>query len=233
MDKMNVLSEGIDTLIHEVDLGHDSEDYMSLVQVDRKKSKDVMDLLGDKIRIMQQRLKEQIEIIRSHAYIDGLTGMRNRTAYTEYLQKLEKKIAENPDLVFSVVVFDINQLKAVNDDFGHDVGDKLIVGISEDIRAVFGDKQVFRVGGDEFVAILDEPDPSEMTAAVKAIIGRKNRESPIFHDPSVEIGLSVGFATYDAVTDRTYSEVFHRADNAMYADKKAFYQTHVDRRKTR
>lgn len=80
---------------------------------------------------------------------------------------------------------------------------------------------------------MDSPDPSEKIAKVKATIARKNQESPIFHNPNVEIGLSIGFATYDASTDRTYSEVFNRADNAMYADKRVFYQTHEDRRKKR
>ena len=91
--------------------------------------------------------------------------------------------------------------------------------------------RIYRTGGDEFVAILDEPDSSEKIAALKAIVARKNAESPILHDPGIEIGLSVGSATYDPFVDRTYSEVFNRADNAMYADKRAFYQTHEDRRK--
>lgn len=101
------------------------------------------------------------------------------------------------------------------------------------IREAFGGNRIYRVGGDEFVAILDDSDPSERIKKVKATIDRKNKESPIFHNPGVEIGLSVGSATYDSSTDRTYSEVFNRADNAMYADKRAFYQNHEDRRKKR
>lgn len=233
MDKMNNLSESIDTLIREFDNGFDNEDYYSQVQVDRNAMRDGMDLLGEKIRVMQLHLKEQIEVVRSHTYLDGLTGLQNRTAYTEYLQILEKKIINNPDLIFSVVVFDINQLKTVNDDYGHDMGDKLIIGISQDITEIFDEKRVYRVGGDEFVAIVDEADPSEKTKAVKDIIARKNAESPLSHDPGVEIGLSIGYATYDSSKDRTYSEVFNRADNAMYADKRAFYETHEDRRSRR
>ncbi len=125
----------------------------------------------------------------------------------------------------------INQLKIINDDYGHDVGDKLIIDISGVIREFFGEDRLYRVGGDEFVAILDSPDPTEKISKVKAAIARKNQESSIIHDPNVEVGLSIGSATYDAGTDRTYSEVFNRADNAMYADKRAFYQTHEDRRK--
>ena len=234
INKMNDLSDGIETLIEEVSPDNADEEQSSFIGMEGDGGmNDAMGLLEEKICSMQLRLSEQIEVIRSNAYIDGLTGLNNRSSYMEYLQILEKKIAENPDLVFSVVVFDINQLKIINDDFGHETGDKLILGISEDIREAFGGNRIYRVGGDEFVAILDDPDPSERIKKVKATIDRKNKESPIFHNPSVEIGLSVGFATYDSSTDRTYSEVFNRADNAMYADKRAFYQNHEDRRKKR
>ncbi|MBP5266754.1 MAG: diguanylate cyclase [Lachnospiraceae bacterium] len=233
MDRMSELSQGIDTLIHEVDLGNNSENYTELVYVDRSSMKDAVDMLGEKIRLMQVRLKEQIKVIRSHAYIDGLTGLHNRTAYTEFLNLLEKRIAENSNYVFSVVVFDINQLKMINDDYGHDMGDKLIIAIARDIRNVFGEQRVYRIGGDEFVAILDEPDPSERITALRISAAQSRAKAPIIAGQNIETGLSIGFATYDAATDRTYSDVFHRADNAMYADKRAFYETHADRRRRR
>lgn len=231
--KMNDLSKGVETLIEEV--AFDSDTFDAPIFKDELNStkgvKDMMEFMGEKLVIMQARLASQIEVIRSHAYIDGLTGMNNRTSYMEYLQILEKKIQEKPDIVFSVVVFDINQLKIINDDYGHDTGDKLIIAISKDIRDVFGMSRIYRIGGDEFVAILDEPYPTELVKALKDIIAKKNKESPIFHDPSVEVGVSVGFATYDPSIDQAYANVFERADNAMYADKRLFYQTHEDRRK--
>jgi len=232
MSKMNSLASGIDTLIHEADIGHESDDYMSLVHVDDYKGmRDGIDLLGEKIGVMQMHLKEQIDIVRSHAYVDALTGVNNRNAYTEYLQVLEKKIINNPDFVFSVVVFDINQLKAVNDDLGHDIGDRVIIGTAHDICEVFGEKRVYRVGGDEFVVILDETDFKDKIKVLKDIINRKSAEATAKHKAKVDVGLSVGYAVYDPDKDRTYSEVFHRADNAMYADKRKFYETHEDRRR--
>ena len=230
--KMNDLSLGIETLINEV-VPERADEHHQLFAASKAGSgmSDSMNILGEKIGVMQESLTREIDIIRSHAYLDGLTGMNNRTAYMEYLQILEKKLTENPDMVFTVVVFDINQLKVINDDFGHDAGDKLIIEISGAISEAFEGTRIYRTGGDEFVAILDEPDPSEKIAALRAIVARKNLESPTLHDPGIEIGLSVGTATYDPSIDRTYSEVFHRADNAMYADKRAFYQTHEDRRK--
>ena len=106
----------------------------------------------------------------------------------------------------------------INDDFGHDEGDKLIIEVSKDILQVFGGNRIYRVGGDEFVAILDDPDPSEKILKVKELLAKK---------------ISIGYATYDPEIDRTYSDVFHRADNAMYVDKREFYKTHEDRRMKR
>ena len=234
LNKMNDLSGGIETLVNEVAPEIEGEERQLFTESeDNKNMSDSMDALSEKILVMQMRLASQVEIVRSHAYIDGLTGMNNRTSYMEYLQVLQKKLEENRNYIFSVIVFDINQLKIINDDYGHDKGDKLIVGIAGDIREVFGGNRIYRVGGDEFVAICDDPDPSDKIARVKTIISKKNKESPVFHDSSVEIGLSIGYATYDPSIDTCYADVFDRADNAMYADKRAFYQTHEDRRKKR
>ncbi len=216
IDKMNDLSNGIQTLINEVETESEKDEFFSLADSDNDKDMtDSMELLGEKILIMQMRLAKHIEIIRSQAYIDGLTGLNNRTSYMEYLQILEKKIEEHPDTVFSVVLLDINQLKMINDDFGHDQGDVLIIETANKIRDVFGGNRVYRIGGDEFVAILDETDPTDK-------IERARGDN-----------ISIGYATYDPATDKDYSDVFHRADDAMYADKRAFYKTHEDRRKKR
>ena len=234
VDKMNDLSNGIQTLVKEVDSGEDDFGYFALSDMESDKSvKDSVKLLEEKIVIMQMRLTNQIEVIRSHAYIDGLTGVNNRNSYMEYLQILEGKIISDPGLVFTVIVFDINQLKMINDDFGHDQGDKLIIEVAKEILQVFGGNRIYRVGGDEFVAILDDPDPTEKIYQVKELLAKKNAQLPILDDSNFEVGISIGFATYDPEIDRTYSDVFHRADNAMYADKREFYKTHEDRRMKR
>ena len=64
-------------------------------------------------------------------------------------------------------------------------------------------------------------------------MAKKNDSESIINDPDFEIAISVGFAAYDPDIDRTYSDVFQRADNAMYVDKRDFYMTHEDRRKRR
>ena len=105
--------------------------------------------------------------------------------------------------------------------------------MAKEILQVFGGNRIYRVGGDEFVAILDDPDPTEKIYQVKELLAKKNAQLPILDDSNFEVGISIGFATYDPEIDRTYSDVFHRADNAMYADKREFYKTHEDRRMKR
>ncbi|RKM61893.1 sensor domain-containing diguanylate cyclase [Butyrivibrio sp. CB08] len=233
-DKMNELSNGIDTLINEALPGVDTREDSQITKTDKNVNmSDAMEVLGEKIGVMQMRLSRQIENIRSNAYVDALTGLNNRNSYIEYLQILEKKIAEDANYIFSVVVFDINQLKVINDDYGHDTGDRLIESIAGDIKVAFAGGRIYRVGGDEFVAILEEADLSDRIATLREIVARKNKEAPITHNPDLDIGVSLGCATYDPKMDRTYSEVFNRADDAMYADKREFYKTHEDRRKKR
>ena len=183
--------------------------------------------------VMQERLTRQLDDMRSHAYVDGLTHLNNRTSYEEYIRLLENRMKEQLDYVYSVIVFDINQLKVINDDYGHEKGDELIVSVAGDIRESFDGHRIYRIGGDEFVCIFDGTDPSAGVAKMREIVARKNQESPILHNTQFDVGVSVGTATYDPAQDESYADVFRRADAAMYADKRAFYQTHEDRRKRR
>ena len=229
--KMNDLSEGIETLVHEVAPESEAENNTYLASMESKKSfGDAVDLLGDKISVMQARLAKQIEVIRSHAYVDSLTGLNNRTSYEEYVNHLEKKLIDGLRISFSVVVFDINQLKAVNDTFGHEYGDMVIASVAKDISRFFEGHKIYRIGGDEFVCILEDVDPSGIIEKLREEVEKKNQESPILHDSSFSIGVSIGCATFDPAIDYGYMEVFNRADIAMYEDKRAFYKTHQDRR---
>ena len=234
ISKMNELAVGIESLIHEVASESDNRPTTSLTGTKNQKGmKDSIDLLGEKINVMQERLTRQLEDMRAHAYVDGLTHLNNRTSYEEYICLLETRMKENQDLVYSVIVFDINQLKVINDDYGHEKGDELIVSIAGDIRESFDGHRIYRIGGDEFVCIFDGADTSAGVAKMREIIARKNQESPILHNTQFDVGVSIGAATYDSSMDKSYMDVFNRADAAMYADKRAFYQTHEDRRKRR
>lgn len=116
-----------------------------------------------------------------------------------------------------MAVFDINHLKTINDEEGHEAGDRVIEEVADALRHSFGIDTVYRIGGDEFVAILDENDPKDQMKEL-----RRNLK---------KAAISMGYAFFDKAADKEYSTVFNRADEAMYADKKEYYLIHQDRRK--
>ena len=92
------------------------------------------------------------------ADIDPLTGANNKNAYIQWEKKINAAIEKGEQEPFAVAVFDINDLKKVNDLYGHKEGDACIRAACEKICAVFNRSPVFRVGGDEFIAILSGED---------------------------------------------------------------------------
>ncbi len=223
---MRKLSDEIETLVQEVSF--DSYWYEEQHEIkDEKTSDDEIEVIAIKIRSLQDRLEEQIDYVKSLAYIDGLTGIENRTAYMEQVKRIEENISSGK-ASFTVVVCDINQLKLINDDYGHEEGDKLITLVARTLQELFSNEKIYRIGGDEFVIIGKDPDYSGRISDLKAKLESKRHEID-----DLPASVSAGFSVYDKGADKEYSEVFNRADKLMYEDKKIFYQTHEDRRKIR
>lgn len=153
------------------------------------------------------------------AYKDPLTQVRNSNAYTESKSIVDGKIKKGEVTEFGVVVFDLNNLKTVNDTLGHDAGDKYIKDSCMLICHVFAHSPVFRIGGDEFVAILQKEDYVNRDL----LVGKFNAQIDTNMDrggPVVAAGMSV-FAPGD---DICFDTVFERADALMYARKKELKQ---------
>ena len=102
-------------------------------------------------------LREHKKIQQAITYRDPLTGLRNTTSYWDWIIDFNKKINEE-EISFGVVVFDLNRLKETNDTYGHNSGNKLIVTAAKIISETFKRSPVFRIGGDEFVVILQNRD---------------------------------------------------------------------------
>ena len=217
LKEMNIISGEIETLVHETAPAADSEIWK---HEDGTPSGDEIQSLGDRIHSLQQKLSDQITLVRSRAYVDGLTGLGNRTAYEDQVKQLDEEIKEG-NILFSIAVFDLNGLKEINDTYGHGKGDEVIRKAAHLIRTSFPDGKAYRIGGDEFIVILEGPSPYlEMT--LEHI--RSHGEG---------ISMSAGSAEYHQETDTDYHMVFNRADVAMYDDKREYYRTHGDRRRKR
>lgn len=168
---------------------------------------------------------EQIGQISQEAYRDSLTGVGSKAAYIRKVSEINREIAEGaPE--FAVIMVDMNNLKYINDDFGHKAGDLYIKGCCHLICEFFKHSPVFRIGGDEFAAILQGQDYNNR-AVITAGLRNAYKESFEQEDkePWLRYSAAVGLAEY-ASDDNTFELVFKRADKAMYEEKKQFKKKH-------
>lgn len=221
LNEMNVISNGIETLVKEMSPG------TAVALVNKPKATEADDdeiaTLANRIQSLEEQLSSQIALVQSRAYVDGLTGLGNRTAYEDHVDRLNGRIGEE-GLRFSLALLDLNGLKEINDHLGHDQGDKAIMEVATVLNEVFGGEgtKVYRIGGDEFLAILESDCPN-VASMLQTVSDRLEKED--------ELSVAKGHAEFDPLHDSSYREVFKRADSAMYDDKKAYYQTHKDRRR--
>ena len=152
---------------------------------------------------------------------DPLTAVKNRIAYERYISKLEEDFNSGNIEPFAVVYFDINNLKNVNDELGHEQGDIYIKNCCRFICDNYKHSPVFRIGGDEFVAILTGIDfdnrkeyLSSMRSKMQEII--KNKDSFI---PSECISIASGMAEYNENQEEDFKAIFKHADEMMYQNK--------------
>ena len=181
------------------------------------------DALGKKILSIQKDLRNYIETVHKQAYIDALTGIGNKTAYLEMKHRIEKSVGEG-NARFSVAVFDLNGLKVINDNFGHESGDVILSDTAKMLSQVFSRDSLYRIGGDEFIAILRNTSEKEIELMFKSIDNTITGYNMIQHKMAFPLAISKGYAVFDPDNGDDYNSVFRRADNAMYEDKRRFYE---------
>ena len=159
------------------------------------------------------RRGELEDILRSAAETDPLTGLPNRYHYEQSILELDKK-----DGSIGLLVFDVDFLKEANDNEGHTAGDRLLRKAAEVIAECFGTDgaaNCYRIGGDEFAAILRGCDEAEVKKRIESFEQATKREN---------ISVSVGYA-FDKVTDeKTFRLLVGKADKSMYENKKLHHQ---------
>ena len=172
--------------------------------------------------------KEEVENMNRIANIDALTGVRNKRAYNKETERLDECI-EQGEAMFGLVMVDMNHLKNINDNFGHEKGDLAIRKLCSIICTSFSHSPVFRIGGDEFVVILEK---EQYTNRQKLIITLKDSLLKNYLDDSVppweRISAATGYAVYERSKDRTVEDVFKKADDAMYKNKKEMKEQLAD-----
>lgn len=161
-----------------------------------------------------RREQEYANLLRT-ATKDALTGVGNVAAYKEECDGLNAAIAAGTAEPFAVAVCDINDLKNVNDTRGHIAGDECIKKACGVICSVFAHCSVYRVGGDEFAVIIRRPEYDSRHDLAERLKPAA-RENSV---PDREI-VACGIAEYIPEKDATVADVFARADDEMYENKK-------------
>lgn len=184
-------------------------------------------LLSTAFENMAMNLREHEKMQHMLAYRDSLTGLRNTTSYKVWVTDFNKEIECKTVGDFRVIVLDMNYLKEANDLYGHDTGNKLIVCAAQIISAVFKRSPVFRIGGDEFLVILQNRD----LEAADELLEKLNHEcaaaSVVADNKVIPISIARGVATYNPDTDTSFVDVFNRADDAMYQNKRMMKAANV------
>ena len=179
--------------------------------------------LSEGIAVMARTTQAYISRIKQMARIDELTGLKNKSCYYEAVRNLTKQDGTETS-PYAVVVMDLNSLKKTNDTFGHMAGDRLIWEAGVYISQIFGESSVFRIGGDEYVALLCGAEYENRLSLCKKFEEGMGRE--ISGLPELKLSVSYGMASYGE--DGTeYDALFRIADNRMYLNKK---QTKLNRR---
>ena len=183
------------------------------------------------------RMKEMVELVSfflsaevaNHLFlerleylsnIDILTGVKNRNCMNADVEEFSIKFKFNP-IPFSVAFCDINGLKIVNDNQGHDAGDKLIAAAADILKEVFKDDNIYRAGGDEFTIISTHSNEHEFEKKIKRL-----RE--LTSDPD-KLCFAIGY--YHDGGSGPLELAMRYADERMYQDKNKFYEKHPDRKR--
>ncbi len=157
-------------------------------------------------------LENPVDAYRQRAYIDLVTGVRNKNSYEEDQKRFEKSHEK-----IGIVIFDLNNLKIVNDNFGHVQGDDFIITcahlIAEHMKSAW---RIYRIGGDEFAAIYRQPNKKivELETAQLQMAVRSKEETKEY-----PFGLAYGYAEGD-LDEEKFDDVMNRADERMYLKKK-------------
>jgi len=187
-------------------------------QMERDPKKKTSQLVGSFVDIHDRRESEQI--IEKMAHFDALTNVPNRSFFNKFIKDtIESSCAHKTH--FALLIIDLNDFKIINDRYGHQVGDALLVNVSSILKShIKGYDLVARLGGDEFALILNELPPSgHLDNLCNTLIAACAKPIEVA-DHQLSTNLSIGIARYPE-DGETAERLLRCADMAMYAAKQS------------
>lgn len=179
---------------------------------------------GNELGLLVRSIREMASKLEGYVYRDRLTGLRNAAAYMSKAAELEAQRKVVKDLAYGVVLFDVNYLKRINDNYGHQAGNQLIRHASRVICKVFAHSPVYRVGGDEFVTVLQQQDYENRDELLRLFDEKIAEASFKIGNETINISVARGLAIYKEGME--FSDVTKRADVLMYTHKASIKAKH-------
>ena len=162
------------------------------------------------------RLGARSQFVSQLAYRDGLTGVGNRTAFQERLVELEKEKKQLPGI--AIIMFDVNDLKRINDNQGHQKGDQLLVCSAEIIRTAAESVKgiCYRIGGDEFACIISGEDVAGRCEKAIGCFKKAMDNYNAVKEQPFRISIASGYAVYNKLRENEMLiDVYQQADIRM------------------
>ena len=158
--------------------------------------------------------EQKIAYFKKLASTDMLTDVFNRNAYEHMLRRLEEQNTVGMTPLY-VILFDVDNLKLINDHYGHEKGDEALRCCCRCIREAFGeDASCYRIGGDEFVCLS-----RQMDALTSSVSRFESAVAQLAQTLDFPFSVSIGYATFDPQTDHRLPDVMHRCDEMLYRNK--------------
>lgn len=170
---------------------------------------------------MAGNMKESITDLNRRANVDALTSVRNKGAFASFIEDMQEKMNESPENTeYAIGVFDCDDLKIVNDKYGHDKGDIYLRTASQLICKVFQHSPVFRIGGDEFAVVLRDEDLMNKRKLITKFETAMEEINAAAGNLWETVHIAMGIAVYDPQQDHSVMDTVRRADKVMYTNKR-------------
>ena len=181
----------------------------------------ILFLLLRSIRAERKALREKrvISDLNKQVFFDALTHVRNQGAFENYIEKLQTRVEQDNISEVAIGIFDCDDLKKINDQYGHENGNIYLQGSSRLICSIFQHSPVFRIGGDEFSVVLRGKDFQNKDELMKQFWEEQKRINAEAQNGWEKVNISAGIAVYDPQTDYSVHDLIRRADQLMYENK--------------
>ncbi|MBQ3776421.1 MAG: transporter substrate-binding domain-containing protein [Ruminobacter sp.] len=174
------------------------------------------------IRAKNEAKKHSMKVreLSHRVFVDALTSVRNKGGYDDYILHLKERIKKKDVVEFGICMFDCDNLKVINDKYGHEKGDVYLKTAAKAICEVFQHSPVFRIGGDEFTLILLNEDFKNRTELINLFKVNCNTVNEQAKNDWEQIHISIGCAVSELSNMASVDDVLRKADQLMYENKR-------------